>query len=465
MKYAVAKMVLPSCIFLAMTVPTAAQEAHTVDAAGGTMSSKRVYEGLEWKGDPSDDASRYSWRRSIRSYNVMLMWDRGFGDDPRTAPDLAGRDMKCDPQHVIDKCEEFYAYYRDTLEFLDRSSKSDDYLMMCMLNYVLDDTAYGGSMANTIGALWVTPSRVRDEKLNCIAHELGHAFQFQLSIDSGSGFGGGSAYEMTSQWMLWQVNPDWIRDEEYHWQDFMRNTHLAFGDMANMYHSPYVLEYWSSIYGKPVIGRLWREARHRIDMVEVYKQMQGMSQHRFCDEMFDACRRFMTYDLPRVRANAAPYANRHSCAVVARDDCWYAIAPERTPRQYGYNGIRLDVPSAGSTVWVEFEGEADEENPSYLGWRFGLVGVRKDGTAIYAPRSSVSLVPHNDFSCVVTGLHGFASFTLPEDEELACLWLVVMAAPTSHRMDYETEFPYSFRIVGSRPVCEVRAADDPGRVE
>lgn len=265
--------------------------AQTAADGGG----KQVCESIVWDGgDPSDEASRYSWRRSIRSDNFMLLWDHGFGDDPRTAPALAGRDMTCDPQHVLDKCEEFYAYYRDTLKFLDEGSNADRYLMMCMLNYVLDDTAYGGSVGDAIGALWVTPARVRDEKLNCIAHELGHAFQFQLSIDSGSGFGGGSAYEMTSQWMLWQVNPDWIKDEEYHWHDFMRQTHLAFADPANMYHSPYVLEYWSSRYGKPVIGRLWRAAHHSPDMVEVYKRMQGMSQHRFCDEMFDACRRFMT---------------------------------------------------------------------------------------------------------------------------------------------------------------------------
>ena len=179
--------------------------------------------------------------------------------------------------------------------------------------------------------------------------------------------------------------------------------------------------------------------------------------------MFDACRRFMTYDLPRVRANAAPYANRHASAVVAQEDGRYAIAPELTPRQYGYNGIRLSVSEAGRTVWVEFEGMADESDPTYSGWRFGLVGVRKDGTAVYPPRSSASLMPHNDFSCVVTGLHNFAAFTVPEDEELAYLWLVVMAAPTSHRMDFETEFPYRFRVFGSSPQCEVRGGEDDHR--
>ncbi len=68
-------------------------------------------------------------------------------------------------------------------------------------------------------------------------------------------------------------------------------------------------------------------------------------------------------------------------------------------------------------------------------------------------------MPHNDFSCVVTGLHNFAAFTVPEDEELAYLWLVVMAAPTYHHMDFGTEFPYRFRVFGSSPMCEVRGSE------
>lgn len=172
MKQFVKTVFFASCVSAALSAHVSAQTA----ADGG---GKQVCESIVWDGgDPSDEASRYSWRRSIRSDNFMLLWDRGFGDDPHTAPALAGRDMTCDPQHVLDKCEEFYAYYRDTLKFLDEGSNADRYLMMCMLNYVLDDTAYGGSVGDAIGALWVTPARVRDEKLNCIAHELGHAFQF-----------------------------------------------------------------------------------------------------------------------------------------------------------------------------------------------------------------------------------------------------------------------------------------------
>ncbi len=47
--------------------------------------------------------------------------------------------------------------------------------MMVMINYSLEGTAYGGDYDGQIGALWITPNRVQDEKLNCIAHELGIA--------------------------------------------------------------------------------------------------------------------------------------------------------------------------------------------------------------------------------------------------------------------------------------------------
>ena len=53
--------------------------------------------------------------------------------------------------------------------------------MMVMINYSLEGTAYGGDYDGEIGALWIAPNRVQDEKLNCIAHELGHSLQSQIT--------------------------------------------------------------------------------------------------------------------------------------------------------------------------------------------------------------------------------------------------------------------------------------------
>ena len=57
----------------------------------------------------------------------------------------------------------------------------------------------------------------------CMAHELGHSFQLQIPADSvGDAWGGSGFFEMTSQWMLWQVNPDWLTDENYHFEAFKK---------------------------------------------------------------------------------------------------------------------------------------------------------------------------------------------------------------------------------------------------
>ena len=58
---------------------------------------------------------------------------------------------------------------------------------------------------------------------------------------------------MTSQWMLWQVNPLWMTEEQYHWEAFKQATHKAFLHTDNIYRSPYVLEYWSEKHGKDLV--------------------------------------------------------------------------------------------------------------------------------------------------------------------------------------------------------------------
>ena len=86
--------------------------------------------------------------------------------------------------------------------------------------------------------------------MNCLAHELGHSFQLQMPADSISDIWGGTGFlEMTSQWMLWQVNPNWVTDENYHFQAFRKLTHKAFLSIDNIYHSPYVLQYWTEKHG------------------------------------------------------------------------------------------------------------------------------------------------------------------------------------------------------------------------
>lgn len=398
-----------------------------------------------------DTASLYCYQRSVSTPDIILFWEKGFGPDVSKASDYKGHKMTVDPGNLLAQSQYFYDYFRDTLVFIRQGSKADSIKMMIMLRYDDDGTAYGGDYDETIGALWVTPLRTRDEKMNCIAHELGHSFQSQLSIDNNSGFSSGGIYEMTSQWMLWQVNPNWVDDEKYHWDAFMSQTHLAFMHPDNMYHSPYVLEYWSEKYGKAFIADLWRSASKRHDVIQVYEDMQGIDDTAFGAEMLDAALHFMAYDMPRIHNVMTGYANRHTSTLQPADrDGWQQIAPERVPQQYGYNGIALEVPAPGQTVNVRLKGNfppgqrlyaQSEEYVRQAAWSFGLAGVDRDGVCHYS-ETEVSTIGHD----------AEISFRSPAAISLEYLWLVVVPTPHKHAdvleenaSDY-INYPYSVRI-------------------
>lgn len=321
--------------------------------------------------------------------------------------------------------------------------------MMVMLNYSLEGTAYGGDYDGEIGALWIAPNRVQDKKLNCIAHELGHSFQAQISCDGeGEAWGGCGFFEMTSQWMLWQVNPEWITDEKYHWDAFMKLTHKAYLHLENIYHSPYVLEYWGMKRGLPFIAELYRQGKQGEDPVITYKRMTGLDQKQFCDEMFDAYRHFINWDFSRVWKETRPYANKYTTSLTTLSDGWYGIAPDNCPENYGFNAIPLALPEQGKKVKVEFCGEAGKEGYNAIhtdkaDWRYGFVAITEDGKSIYGD------VSDNSGKSII--------FTAPKVNNLTHLWLVVMGAPTEHWMnpnpeEKDAQWPYRIKVTGSKPL-------------
>lgn len=413
--------------------------------AGKSIYKPKEFRDMDWQ----DPESKWSYHRMAYTDNFVVFWEKGFGDDLASPPPLEGQSMKVDLPNLLEKLETFYSYYRDELQFVKPGSKSERYRMMVMISYSLEGTAYGGDYDKVIGAMWVTPSRLGDKKLNCVAHELGHSFQLQILCDrQGDAWGGGGIYEMTSQWMLWQVNPEWITDEKYHWDAFMTLTHKAFLHQENIYHSPFVLEYWGMKRGLPVMAELFRQGKVGEDPVMTYKRMFELDQEQFCDEMFDACRHFINWDFERVWEETRPYANKNTCKLVEEEAGWYRIAAENCPENYGYNGIPLTVPQPGETVKVTLEGDLDAAGYNVLhaeeaGWRYGFVGVTQSGKSIYGDMGKTD--------------KGTVSFTALADEKLAYLWLVVMGAPTEHRMNPtsgkdDPQWPYRITFEGTAPV-------------
>ena len=400
---------------------------------------KALYIPEEWEGqDPNDPESQWSYHRMYCTDNVAIFWQKGFGADPAEAPELGGQPMTWDLQNLADNLERFYKCYQDEMGFIEKGSIADKYRMICHVRYDLEQTAYGGDVDSTIGALWVTPGRIQDSRLNCIAHELGHSFQSQIMADgTGQAWGGSPFFEMTSQWMLWHVNPEWQTTEKYHWDAWNTLTHKAFLHFENMYHSPYVIEDWASRHGVGLIADLYREGRIGEDPVMTYKRHFNMSQKQFNDEMWNACCHFVNWDYERIWAESRPYANKNVTKLEPAGEGWQRVSKDNCPEDYGFNAIPVEVPQRGKTVNIDFRGEAgldgfNDEHKELSGWRYGFLAVGEDGHSIYCPMYSAA--------------SGTATFTAPVDQNLQYLWFVVMGAPSEHMMNSPAQWPYSIRI-------------------
>jgi hypothetical protein len=172
--------------------------------------------------------------------------------------------------------------------------------------------------------------------------------------------------------------------------------------------------------------------------------------------MFDACRSFVTWDMPRIEKVAARYANQHETKIIAGEDGWHRISPEKCPQNYGYNAIQLEVPSPGTSVELQFEGLVGAEGYRSIqsekaGWRYGFLASLENGSREYGDMYSDA--------------PGTGKFTVPENTEH--LWLVVMGAPTEHWIRQggrrwgrgestpDEQWPYRFRLEGTAPMESV----------
>lgn len=390
--------------------------------------------------DYNNNESEYSHKRKVESDNIVIFWAKEFGDDPKQNQNVSKR---FDVHDALKECERYYNFYVDSLKIVQKGkSLTDKYKVLFYVIGGDEQTAFGGGAENKVGILWTPALRMSKAPYGALAHELGHAFQYLASNDNGTGLRG-AIMEMSAQYMLWQVYPEWMTFENYHLVSFMKKTHYAFLHPTNMYHSPYVIEYWSDKHGIDFFGKLLREVKKGEDPVMVYKRVTGITQQQFNDEIFDAARKFITWDMKRIEKVAGKYANQHISTLKPVGDDWYRIAESNCPQNYGYNGIRLNVPTAGTSVKLQFKGIPRDQgfrtvHKEFAGWRFGFLAVKKDHSRVYGKT-------HTDAD-------GRADFKVPA--ETAHLWLVVSAAPKKHRAvsgeDKNNEqWPYQIKLSGT----------------
>ena len=338
--------------------------------------------------DFDDPESEFCHARSKSTDNFVLFWAKEYGDDPAANED---EHRRFNVDRCLSECERFFDYYVNTLKWVDKEkSVASKYKFLIFVFGGRGGTAFGGAIDDKIGALWTPAVRINREPYGVLAHELGHSFQALLRADGGGGFRGGAIYEMTAQYMLWQVYPEWMTFENYHLVDFMQATHLAFLHQDNMYHSCYPLEYWSNKHGRRIhrrsSGAKPSAEKTRSWPTSAHRRSRSSSSTTRCSTPAAAsspgtCR--------GSRRSRPVMPTSTTTKINAGDDGWYQIAPEKCPQNYGYNAIKLKLPAAGTTVQLEFEGLVGAEGfrsiqPEKAGWRYGFVASLEDGSRAYS---------------------------------------------------------------------------------
>lgn len=415
------------------------------------QKEKELYfpEGTEGQAtaDFKNPTSKFNIYYMKESDNAAVLWEKSFGPSPL----LAQRAF--DPDAVIAAAESVCDFLVDELGFANRTtSYFNKYKFLIFVFNDDEGTAYGGGNKN-VGMMWLRPLHLQNPRFGILYHEMGHSFQSMASFD-GAGPLNGPINEMTSQFNLLQKFPDWADLEPGHFKDFMKYTHLAFLHEENGYHSPYVLEYWTYKQNdRKFISRIWKEAldKDNRDPVAIYKRITNITQEQFNDEIYDAAARFMAWDMPRIKSSYAKYANQHTCKLKLITGKTFQITPERCPQNYGYNGIKLNVPAAGTKVQLSFTGMSGAVgfnviNGDKRGWRYGFVAVKKNKECVYGEMGKQE--------------KGMLEFTVPADTEY--LWLVVTGAPTEHwkhvvdqKFETDNQWPYQFTLIGTEPHSSV----------
>ena len=145
-------------------------------------------------------------------------------------------------------------------------------------------------------------------------------------------------------------------DEKYHWDAFLKKTHKAYLHLDNIYHSPFVLEYWGYKRGLPVIAELFRQGKVGEDPVMTYKRYANINQDDFCDELFEAYSKTINWDYERVWDATRNYTNQYATQFLADTNGWLKIDPSNCPENYGFNAIPLSISENNGKVLVNFEG-------------------------------------------------------------------------------------------------------------
>lgn len=410
---------------------------HTIFVQAKT-EEKAVYKPSSFGNmDLNNTSSKWCYQRSKSSDNFIVFWEAGYGDNPKITSDSK---FRVDVDAILKIAETSFFMYRDSMQFIEEgNSKTDQYKMIILLFYSTNWMASGSGVDDTIGLLNLSANAAQALGVT-VAHEVGHCFQYQVACDGHTGgwrygygvnsSGGNGWWEQCAQWQAFKVFPN-EQFSNYQFANYLKNAHKNILHEAPRYANYFIQDYWTFLHGFDFIGKLWKESKKPEDPVDAYKRLTNISQAAFNDQIYDCASRFVTWDIPALKEQGENYIlSRTSNTMNLEEDGYWMIDPAACIENYGYNVIRLNVPESDDSVHVFFESKAGEPGfrnvitNVFSGWRYGLVGLMKDGSRYYSAMKSPTFYSGK--------MNPKDTLIVQCPDECEKLWLVITGAPYVH---------------------------------
>lgn len=458
---------------------TAAQNAPVITLSDEEISEKgidisRIYTPITGSIDKlRSSGNEFYLGRARTSEHFIVLWDKGYDEsgevDPASEETPAG--IRVDVDDLLKKAEIYYDTYVTKLGM--RGPEGDSYLDKYYMTICLYGTtnwkAEGGGSGN-MGGLWVSATACQPTG-STIAHEIGHAFQYQVYADYGSrdaGFMqvGGLFWEACANWQSYNLYAEQAFNSE-NFRVFTENHMRHFHHEHQRYASYWFMFHLTDLWGWEGYGKLWKESKRTEDGLQAYQRLfcngELMTLNR---HLYDYAAKCATWDFDSevvnldeqahvtrkapVRDFGEPYIGKLGWVSDQTSDGYYQVGYARAPEATGFNVIRLNVPEGGSKISADFVGLPNAQgyntvkvDDTKAGWHYGFVALLANGDRIYGEP-------------VFTGseLKGSVSWTIPDGTEK--LWLIVACTPSryyTHTWDEDdtndSQWPYKVRFSGT----------------
>lgn len=398
---------------------------------------KKIYSSSNACGSESElqnTSSYWSYERSMQSKHWILFWEEGYG---KTTPQNV--------ETILNNADKIFEFYADSLKYItinQGKSKTDTYKMIIRLRHSTTWEASGSGIDNTIGLLTLSNGAHTSRSGQTVGHEIGHCFQYQTHCDNGDSNGwmynwsnsanGNVFWEMCAQWQAYKFYPEMQFNNEW-----LTNTLNGFhkNPLAEelRYNNYFIQDFFCHKHGIDALSRLWNESKNPEDPFQAYmrifmdsKLTSAQKLEQFNEEMWEYGARLTTFDMDGIRDRGAGTIGKRTQTKLTQDsEGYWCSQTDDCIENFGNNAIRLNAPTTGKTLYAELTGEAGKDdfisyNVTKAGWKFGFVGLRKDGTRVYGDVCTTNY----------SSPSGTVSFDCPDD--CTYLWLVVSGAPTSY---------------------------------